>query len=273
VRVLTWNIWWRHGAFEERQRAIEEVLVVEAADVCCLQEVWANESGDHQGQLIADRLGYEMATTQGPFFNSWSVNNVVLSRYPIVESATVGLPAADGSRSHRRAVWAKLDTPWGMWPIVSTHFEHRFDHSSTRSVQAQALLDLVNVLRGDPNVDPPVLVGGDLNAVPDSDEIRMLTGRSAAPVPGLVLNDCWEQSGDGPGHTWSARNPNLPTSAWPNRRLDYLMVSWPRPRPFGNPIRAWLAGDRGATASVTPSDHYAVVADFRADSAIPNRQG
>jgi endonuclease/exonuclease/phosphatase family metal-dependent hydrolase len=268
VRVLTWNIWWRHGAFEERQAAIEDVLVAEAADVICLQEVWANENGDHQGQLIADRLGCDMATTDGPFFNGWSVNNVVLSRFPITLARTVSLPAADGSPSHRRAVVAHLDTPWGIWPVISTHLEHRFDHSATRSVQAVALLNLVNELRGDPTRDAPVIIGGDLNAVPDSDEIRVLTGRTAAPVPGLVLNDCWEQVGDGPGHTWSGRNPNLPASAWPNRRLDYLMVSWPRPRPFGNPMRAWLAGD--AAAVVSPSDHFAVVADFRTDSPAPS---
>jgi endonuclease/exonuclease/phosphatase family metal-dependent hydrolase len=268
VRVLTWNIWWRHGAFAERQLAVERVLTEQAADVVCLQEVWANENGDHQGQLIADRLGYEMASTDGPFFNGWSVNNVVLSRFPIMHATTHALPSLDGSPSHRRAVVALLDTPSGQWPIVSTHLEHRFDHSATRSVQARALLSLVNELRGDPTRDAPVIVGGDLNAVPDSDEIRLLTGRSAAPIPGLVLNDCWEQVGDGPGHTWSAGNPNLATSAWPNRRLDYLMVSWPRPRPFGNPIRAWLAGNtaKGSDGDVTPSDHYGVVADFRTDS-------
>jgi endonuclease/exonuclease/phosphatase family metal-dependent hydrolase len=268
VRVLTWNVWWRHGAFEDRQRAIEAVLVAEAPDVVCLQEVWANENGEHQGQRIADRLGYVMASTEGPFFNGWSVNNVVLSRFPITQASTAALPGADGGPSHRRA--AHLNTPWGLWPIICTHLEHRFDHSATRSAQARALLALVNDRRGDPTRDAPVIVGGDLNAVPDSDEIRMLTGRSPAPVPGLVLNDCWEQVGDGAGLTWSAANPNLPASAWPNRRLDYLMVSWPRPRPFGNPIRAWLAGDATVAGNgVTPSDHFAVVADFRTDTAAP----
>jgi endonuclease/exonuclease/phosphatase family metal-dependent hydrolase len=31
----------------------------------------------------------------------------------------------------------------------------------------------------------PLVVCGDFNADPDSDEIRMLRGRSSAPVPGL----------------------------------------------------------------------------------------
>ena len=94
VRVITWNLWWRHGDFEERQRAIEDVLLSEQADVCCLQEVWANENGDHQGRLIAETLGYDLATTDGPFFNGWSVNNVVLSRFPIVTSSTTEIGRA-----------------------------------------------------------------------------------------------------------------------------------------------------------------------------------
>ncbi|MCU1360933.1 MAG: hypothetical protein JWN99_2222, partial [Ilumatobacteraceae bacterium] len=44
-----------------------------------------------------------------------------------------------------------------------------------------------------------MVVGGDFNAPPDSDEIRMLTGRRAVPIPDLVLSDCWEHVGEGDG--------------------------------------------------------------------------
>lgn len=268
LRVLTWNLWWRHGDFEHRHAAIEAVLRAEAADVCCLQEVWANSDGTHQGRMLGDALGYEVASTEGPWFSGWSVNNVVLSRFPIARQATVVLPSADGSPSHRRATTAVLATPWGEWPVVATHTEHRFDRSATRVAQCAALAQAVADLRGDPAVDLPVVVGGDLNAVPDSDEIRMLTGRSAPPVDGLVLTDVWEARGDGPGHTWHSANPYLADAAWPNRRLDYLLVSWPRPKPMGHPARVWLAGTEPVDG-VMPSDHYAIVADLRTDRAEP----
>lgn len=128
-------------------------------------------------------------------------------------------------------------------------------------MQCEALLAIVKGVRGDPEVAPPVIVGGDFNAPPDADEIRMLTGRSAAPETGVVLSDCWEHVGEGPGPTWRDDNPYQSSSAWPNRRLDYVFISWPRPKPLGNPVRAWLAG-REAVDGVVPSDHAAVVVDL-----------
>jgi hypothetical protein len=81
-----------------------------------------------------------------------------------------------------------------------------------------------------------------------------------------VFSDSWEQSGDGPGWTWSRDNPYSSDSAWPNRRLDYLLVSWPRPKPIGNPVAARLVGADAVVVDgvpVWPSDHAAVVADVQ----------
>jgi hypothetical protein len=41
------------------------------------------------------------------------------------------------------------------------------------------------------------------------------------------------------------------------------LVSWPRPKPIGNPVRAWIAGNE-AVDGVYPSDHFAVVGELRA---------
>jgi endonuclease/exonuclease/phosphatase family metal-dependent hydrolase len=128
--------------------------------------------------------------------------------------------------------------------------------------QCEALCGIVSQLRNDPEVELPVLLAGDFNAVPDSDEIRMMTGRSEPAVDGLVFTDMWEVAGEDTGFTWRRDNPYIEDSAWPNRRLDYLFVSWPRPRPIGNPTRMWLAGLE-AVGGVQPSDHAAVVADIR----------
>jgi endonuclease/exonuclease/phosphatase family metal-dependent hydrolase len=89
----------------------------------------------------------------------------------------------------------------------------------------------------------------------------MLTGRREPAVPGLVFTDLWEVAGEGSGHTWRRDNPYIADSTWPNRRLDYLFVSWPRPRPLGNPSQVWLAGV-DPVEGVQPSDHAAVVADI-----------
>jgi hypothetical protein len=84
-----------------------------------------------------------------------------------------------------------------------------------------------------------------------------------------VFSDAWEQAGHGPGWTWCRDNPYTSDSAWPNRRLDYLLVSWPRPKPVGNPLSARLVGIEAGLvdgAAVWPSDHAAVVAEFQTPS-------
>ena len=57
VRVATWNLWWRFGAWQERHEAIAQVMAEVDADVWALQEVWAGPDGSpNQAELLADRL-------------------------------------------------------------------------------------------------------------------------------------------------------------------------------------------------------------------------
>jgi endonuclease/exonuclease/phosphatase family metal-dependent hydrolase len=199
-------------------------------------------------------------TGDGP--TEQSLGNALLARWPIAERGEQPLPDAGGGSGHRTALWAILNAPFGRLPVISTHLAYRFDESLVRQQQIRAVSALAAGLRSDPADAPPVLLCGDLNAVPDSDEIRLLTGRSAAAVPGLVFNDCWPQVRDDPGHTWVRRNPHLADSVWPERRLDYVLVSWPRPAPLGNPAQAFLLGD-GPVKGIWPSDHLGVVVDLR----------
>jgi endonuclease/exonuclease/phosphatase family metal-dependent hydrolase len=266
-RVATWNLWWHFGDRpEERLPAIEAALRDADADVVCLQEVYTDRTGVDDAARLADALGYHAVRTADHPDAERSLGNAVLSRWAVRDRGEVPLPDGDGRRGHRRAVWAILDAPFGSQPVISTHLAYRFDESAVRQAQAREVAALAASLRGDPLADPPVIVCGDLNATPDSDEIRLLTGRSAAPVPGLVFSDAWPQVSDDPGHTWVRRNPYLVNATWPGRRLDYVLVSWPRPAPLGNPVAARLVGD-GPIDGVWPSDHLGVAVDLRTERA------
>ena len=253
MRIMTWNLWHHFGPWEQRERAIMATIREQAPDIMCLQEV---HTADRQAEQLAEALGFDVAVTVG----QWNMGNAIVSRWPIVRSGQVALPNALGEPAHRKALFAVIETPWGQWPVVCTHLDHRFDESNVRRLQVDALSDLVLELRGDPTVDRPVLIGGDFNAVPDSDEIRRLTGRSEVRHRNMVWSDFWEQKGSGDGHTWSDSNEYLAEANWPNRRLDYLFVTWPRPKPIGNPSRVWLAGV-DPVDGVQASDHFAIVAD------------
>ena len=265
MRIVTWNLWWRFGPWEARQPAISTVLSEIGPDIACLQEVWSEEGGHDQVAGLAADLGMHHVRTPERFHNGVSFGNGILSRWPVIDVDIHRLPPVDGP-GHRQAVAARIDAPVGQVVVICTHLDHRFDHSARRQEQVRALLSIV-ARHHDPE-GFPVILAGDLNAIPSSDEIRLMTGETEPPVPGLVMSDSWAHAGDGPGHTWDRANPHVTETAWPRRRLDYVMVSWPRPRPLGNVSSARLAGI-DPVGGVTPSDHYAVVVDLVSTAPLP----
>lgn len=263
MRVLTWNLWWSFGPWQDRQAAIRAVLATQSADVLFLQETIP---AHHQAAQLADYLGLHVVETgrdpEGSGGRASGMANAILSRWPISEFTQIALPARPSEPAVRTALACVVDTPWGPWPMVTTHLDHRFDSSDQRLRQVDVVADAVRDLLERTDSDLPAIVGGDFNAVPDSDEIRRMTGRSEVRHRNLVFNDVWELRGEGPGHTWSSSNPHLRDANWPNRRIDYLFVTWPRPKPAGHPTRVWLAGE-DPVDGVVASDHFAVVADVR----------
>ena len=264
LRLATWNTWWRHGDLDARTPAIAATLRSVAPDVIGLQELCSRNPD--QIAWLSDELRYHVATAPGGEDDRFSIVNAVASRWPITDSGWAFLDVGAAPK-HRTVVWAEIETPFGRWDVFTTHLSHGFDESALRCRQIDEIARLIDERRhADPDrILPPVLVG-DLNAVPDSDEIRRLTGRSAGAVPGLVFSDAWELVGAGQGETYSEANPYVLGSAWPERRLDYILVSWPRLRPNGNPVRA----ERFAMApidGVMPSDHWGVVVELAVSTA------
>jgi endonuclease/exonuclease/phosphatase family metal-dependent hydrolase len=258
---MTWNLWWQFGPWQERQPAIDAVVHAQRPDVLLLQEVWSDGEVSSAGRLATLLDGHVALTGGRVGRRRVGFHNAIVSRWPLLDVEQRALPGPTGEPGHRRILVADVDSPWGRWPVAVTHLDYQFDQSATRQLQVAAVLDAVVERRGDPTTDLPVVVGGDFNAVPDSDEIRMATGRSAPPRAGVLLSDSWEHVGDGAGVTWRRDNPHQAGTAWPQRRLDYVFVSWPRPKPVGNPVAAWLAGVEPVDG-IVPSDHAAVVVDL-----------
>jgi endonuclease/exonuclease/phosphatase family metal-dependent hydrolase len=239
-----------------RRDAIKEALTRVAPDVLCLQEVYADRHGADDARELGAALGLDYTIDGYRWHGEKAFGNAIVARWDVIEEGVQELDA------HRRAVWAVLDAPFGRVPVISTHLSHRFDASKVREAEAQELMRLAARLREpDPETAAPVVVGGDLNAVPESDEVRLLTGLRAGPVPHFVFHDCWRQVSEEPGYTWVRENPLTAHSAWPQRRLDYILVSWPRARPLGNPVSAFVFGD-SAVDGVWPSDHLGVAVDL-----------
>lgn len=262
MRVVSWNLWWRFGPWEARQRPIRSVLAELGADVVCLQEVFADRgTGRDQAEELAAALGLHCARARGGDGRPSSFGNALLSRWPLADVATVRLPDVEGAPSSRAAVMATVEGPSGPFTATSVHLTWQYDATLERQRQLQVVVDELARRRRRLATDHPPVLAGDLNAVPHSDEVRRLTGASSPYVAGLVFTDAWAAVGDGPGHTWTRDNPHTVDAQFPRRRVDHVLVGWPRPKPLGNPLRAVLAGVVPVGGMVA-SDHYAVVVDL-----------
>jgi len=260
IRVVTWNVWGRYGAdCEARQAALEQTLEQTAPDLVCLVEAWRQGDSTQPGRVAA-RLGL----AHHRFVGDWEQEDWVsgigfVSRWPMTEPRRRPLRAEDGS-GFGEAVHVAVAGERGSIQLFAVMLDYPLDASGLRQHQVRQLVQYIaeTASRRD-----PIVVCGDFNAGPDSDEIRMLTGRSAPAAPGMVFYDAWEVAGDGsPGFTWSNRNPLAAVGLYPDRRFDYIFSAWPRRGGVGHPTGCSLLGVR-APGEQQVSDHYGLAADLR----------
>lgn len=261
LRVMTWNLWWRFGsAWRDRQGAILSTLRRQAPDVVGLQEVWGTAQ-QAQSQVLADRLGMHSAYAApslplppspvgSPDQESVEVGVAVLSRWPILDAHRHWLPS--GHRDGVVALAVVIDHPLGHLHVASCCLDWDEDFGAQRLRQTRDLAALLTDARRDGPL--PVILTADLNAPPDSPEIRVLTD---------VLVDAWVAAGGDPegGHTLSTSNELASQEAWQvDHRIDYVLA---RPgEPCGRVVveRAFVAAEKHE--GLQASDHFAVVAEL-----------
>jgi endonuclease/exonuclease/phosphatase family metal-dependent hydrolase len=260
LRVVTWNLWWRFGPWEERYPAIESTLRALEPDVVALQEVW-DDGQRNQAAVLGEALGMHHTYAANRDMDGVQFGNAVLSRWPIVGSEWRPLPAPAELDEGRNVLRADIDGPRGPLQLFSTHLNWRYDHSHVRQDQVRAIGELV---RSSPKRSYPPIVCGDFNAPPDADEIRMMTGRSTTVAEGLVFYDAWEVAGDRSerGDTWSNSNPHAHRELEVDRRIDYVFVGWPKAGGLGHVTSCEVVGTEPVDG-VVPSDHYGVLAELR----------
>jgi endonuclease/exonuclease/phosphatase family metal-dependent hydrolase len=256
MRIVTWNVWGRYGPWQERETAIAATLQDAGPDIVVLTESWA-KGGDSQCARLAVPLGLPHHAFSGVAAqeDQAALSGVaVMSRWPVRRQSSLAFGGA-------RVQFAELSGPRGPIQVYGLVMDAWwFDQSQARQDAVRELLAYVNK---DQDTQAPLIICGDFNADPGSDEIRMLTGRTAAPVPGLSFYDAWEVAGSpGPGCTWSNSNPWATQLLWPDRRIDYVFSATPRPGGAGHPVHATLLGRRPVSGTY-PSDHYALQASLR----------
>ena len=256
MRIMTWNVWGLYEPWQEREAAIVATLRVARPDVVVLTESWT-KGDDSQAARLAAALDLSHHAGSGVTAQEdhTALSGVsVISRWPIKHESSHTFGDA-------RVHYAELNGPRGPIQVYGLVMDAWwFDESEARQEAVRGLLAYVNDVQ---DAQIPLVVCGDFNADPDSDEIRMLRGRTTAPVPGLSFYDAWEVAGSSaPGYTWSNSNPWATQLLWPNRRIDYIFSAAPRRGGAGHPLRASLQGTRPINGTY-PSDHYALQVDLR----------
>jgi endonuclease/exonuclease/phosphatase family metal-dependent hydrolase len=215
LRVLSLNMLHGFPSFEhldDRLDLIASEIRRLDPDIVCLQEVpwhWGSAAQD-----LAERTGLNHLYMRANG-NRWAIlfeeGEAILSRYPLRDTAAIGLAPRAGLFEHRVALQATAVTPWGDLRIVSTHLTH--GDPAVNGAQAASLLAFVN---DSASGGTPAIVTGDFNAREHSPQIQALlaegwidTYRAAHP--------------DDPGATSGIDDLTDPEQIL-NKRIDYIFL-------------------------------------------------
>lgn len=232
LRVMSFNIRYdtprdSGNAWPNRKDWVASLIRFHDADVVGVQEALAHMLTDLDARLPGfARVG--VGRTDGRMQGEFSAILYRTSRLALLDSGTFWLsptPEVPGSKGwdtaiERVATWARFrDRATGCSHLhLNTHFDHMGEQARQESARLirRRLADLARGL--------PVVMTGDLNAVPSSVAYRTLTSEAiAGAAPPLLDGFSTSRSGHyGPTSTWNAFR-----AIEPGRRIDYIMVSAP----------------------------------------------
>jgi endonuclease/exonuclease/phosphatase family metal-dependent hydrolase len=206
-------------------------------DVVLLQEVdrgTARSGRVDQAAVIAERADMHVVFGSSMNFDGGEYGNAILSRWPVQSSRVVPLQSDEAQSDPtqptepRSVLHVVVSAPGGVLHVLNTHVDHRAESPAR---QAQVLELLAYVADAVPR-DARVVFGGDLNARPETTEVRSLA---------VVLSDSWPSCGVGDGATFR--------SGAPDRRIDYIML-------------ANLQCTAARVVATTLSDHRPLIVDI-----------
>ena len=216
--VLTFNI---HGGRTDHGLDLDAVIAEirsARADVVLLQEVDRNLARTgfmNQPAMLAEALGMSV------YYRANVRSNAILTRFPVMEWSSTALPRWPG-KEERRLVYASVLVEGQLVHVFNTHLDHT--SVALRLAQIRAVKSLVARY-----ADAPMILGGDLNAIPGGPVLTTLRSD---------VSDAWPAVGEGSGNTVPAHDPR--------RRIDYLLHN------------SWLSTHSGQVLPTRASDHAAI---------------
>jgi len=230
LRVVTYNIHHGEGVDAKLDLArIAGVITAQKPDLVAVQEVdvrTRRTSSVDQAAGLAKLTGMHVAFGRTIDYQGGQYGNAVLSRFPVEKIETHSLPGEEPAE--RRGALAVTVRPWGrdegVVTFVATHFDHQREPDRIRQVK-----EINRLFVKDDGA--PVILAGDLNAVPDSEPMRVLLKE-------------WTDAGGANGAA------TVPADK-PRRRIDYVLL---------RPSSGWRVVETLVVEEPLASDHRPLLA-------------
>lgn len=206
LRILTYNV---HrcvgGDGRLAPRRIAAAIAEQDADVVALQELDVNRARSgfaNQASVIATELQMSYYFFPAIELKNEHFGNAVLSRLPMSLVHTGVLPVLPGhpGRERRAAIWVAIEWAGHTLQLVNTHLGLS---ARERNLQVEALMSAEWTRH--PGCVGPLVLCGDLNAVPGSRAYLRLRRRFHDPFP------------------WSGWPPGTFPAWYPLLRLDHVL--------------------------------------------------
>ena len=196
ITVASYNI--MHGALSQYDmKTLVESIVLCGADIVGIQEVdvGAKRSGGRDiAAMMAQELGFEYRFSRSLDFQGGSYGNVILSRYPIIDSECHMLVSGKYEQRSIGGVTVKIgDENVVFW---NTHLS--FENTEQRRLQIEQIRDLLSkdrpwILTGDfntPDFDEMRALG-DISMVNDFDHVHKTFRESGSPIDNIIYTAPW----------------------------------------------------------------------------------
>jgi endonuclease/exonuclease/phosphatase family metal-dependent hydrolase len=249
LTVLQWNVYHGGRGTDDQFEPGRQVnwIAAKHPDVVSLNEVTAPQAEDYRQRLEAatgDTWYSYHAVAQAD-----GIGNQILSRHQLLTTASYKMKT---NGQYSRAVSeATIDAGGTMVNVFSTHLDN--SNGSVRAAQVRELLAFVQGFPG------PAIIAGDLNAPPESAELKPLFARAS---------DAWTEALNAARATSYPDNPAGPDTRTRGGRIDYVLHT-----PGLSTVQAEIPDQRdwsrtavvsqvGSTddLAVRPSDHNFVFA-------------
>jgi endonuclease/exonuclease/phosphatase family metal-dependent hydrolase len=260
VRVVTLNLWGRHGDWERRRAVLRDGLRGLRPDLVAFQEAIVDDGYDQATDLLGDEFVVAHQTVGLLGDGNHAVS--VASRWPLEEVFEVRLPVTDRTRDYPcAALVAEILAPDPEGPLLFANHGPAYQASAEHERETQAVTAARLIDRCARGRDLHRVLAGDFNAVADAASMRFWRGLQSLGDTSVCYVDTWQATHPGtPGHTVSPRNPLRPRRE-PGRRIDCILQGCGEIGPTLDVAACELAFDEPIDG-VWASDHFGVVADL-----------